>query len=231
MRFHALIEEWPSQSVVFFRELPGCTITAQTTAAAIGAASAAIERYLRWLKKNDIPLEEDGSPTSIVVQERLSSLGNNRGPLFAADRTGPSDLEIDFALNVAATTRALIIEVATNVPVNLHTQVPKPGSWSLLQHMQYILATDNWYASLLQEHPEPEKPASAATVEEITFKIFDEAMDYEMAMRELSPAQREQVFVHDGESWTAAKVLRRYTYHLHRHLAVIEAIEKQFAQQ
>src|SRR5579885_1244926 len=103
MQFQALVEEWPGESMVYFRELPGCISSAATTEAALQAAPAVVEQYFRWLKENDIVLfEEEVRPISIVLAERLSSK-SSAGPLFAADRAAPDDLEIDNALNVAAT--------------------------------------------------------------------------------------------------------------------------------
>src|SRR5579883_2824430 len=121
MQFHALLEEWPGESIAFFRELPGCFSSAPTTDEALKAAPAAIEAYFGWLKENNIVLvEEEITPIEVVLSERLSSLGQHAGPLFQADLAAPTDLEIDNALNVAATARAQIIEMVANVPEHLH---------------------------------------------------------------------------------------------------------------
>src|ERR1700742_4550458 len=104
MQFYALVEEWPGESIIFFRELPGCFATGATTEAALRAAPAIIEQYLDWLKENGVTiLEKEAKPISVVVQERLSSKGTEIGPLFEADRLPMNELEVDIALNVAAT--------------------------------------------------------------------------------------------------------------------------------
>jgi len=226
MLFYALIEEWPGESMLFFRELPGCFAKGITTEAAIQAAPAAIEQYLRWAKENGLTvIEGDASPISIVVQERLGSKGSSCGPLFQADRVEIDDVEIDLALNVAATARALIIEVVANVPARLLEQTLTPGEWSLLQHLRHILETENWYVSQLQEYPRLEVPPATMSADDVAMKIFEDAMDNEITLRDLSSEQRTHVFVHDDEEWTAAKVFRRQTSHLQEHLLWMSAIE------
>jgi DNA-directed RNA polymerase specialized sigma24 family protein len=56
--------------------------------------------------------------------------------------------------------------------------------------------------------------------------LFDNAMDVELILRELTPEQRERVFLHDGEEWTAAKVLRRMSEHLREHYPWMREIAK-----
>ncbi len=229
MQFHALIEEWPDESMAYFRELPGCFSSASTTEEALQAAPAAIERYFRWLKENDIVLiEEVVNPVSVVLAERLGDLGDV-GPLFAADRAAPTDLEIDNALNVAATARALIIELVSEVPSHLRDQVLAPGSWSLTQHLEHIMESETWYISRLAEDSEPEPPVPPMSADDISMKLFENAMDYEIILRELALDQSTQVFVHEGEEWTAAKVLRRMAGHLREHYQWMEEIAEQLS--
>lgn len=232
MEFHALTEEWPSESIVFFRELPGCFLTAPTGANVLQAAPAAIEDYFRWLKENDIVLfEEEVRPVVVTLAERLNSSGASSGPLFTADRAAPDDLEIDKALNVAATVRALIIEQIAQIPTHLHDSVPASGGWSLTQHLQHIMENESWYVSRLHNLPEPEQSPSPMNAEMISMKIFENAMDYEIILRNLTPEQRACVFVHDNEEWTAAKVLRRMAQHLREHYAWMQDIAQQLTAQ
>jgi predicted RNase H-like HicB family nuclease len=54
MNFYALIEEWPRESLVSFRELPGYLSAAPTTEEAIQQAPEAIAEHLRGLKQHTI---------------------------------------------------------------------------------------------------------------------------------------------------------------------------------
>lgn len=222
MQFHALLEEWPGESIAFFRALPGCFSSAPTTEEALKAAPVAIETYFRWLKENNIVLtEEEINPLEVTLSERLSS-HDDCGPLFNADCAAPDDLEIDNALNVAATARALIIEMVANVPGHLYNLEPAPGKWSLHQHLRHILELENWYTSRLTEQPAQEELPPTMTTDEISMKIFENAMDSETFLNGLTAAQRKQVFIHEGEAWTAAKVLRRMAQHLREHYPWME---------
>lgn len=230
MQFYALVEEHPSESMVFFRELPGCFSTAPTTVEALRNAPEAIERYFHWLKENDIVLVEgEVNPIGVVVKEQLASKGEDIWPCFEADRAATDDLEIDNALNVAATARALIIEFMAEVPAALHDVTPPQGGWSLTRHLQHLMETEVWYVERLQEHPPEEQKIPQMNADEISLKMFENAMDNEMLLRDLPPAQRSQVFVHNGETWTAAKVLRRMTCHLCEHYPWMQEIARQIA--
>ncbi len=231
MQFYALVEEWPNESIVFFRELPGCFSSAVTTTEALQNAPEAVANYFRWLKANEIVLiEAEVTPIRVVLKEQLAA-EENTGPCFAADRGAPNDLEIDNALNVAATARASIIEFMSELPSTLHDAVPAQGGWSLTQHLQHLMESESWYVERLQEHPLEHQETPPMNADDISMKMFGNAIDNEMLLRDLTPAQRSQVFMHAGETWTAAKVLRRMTHHLREHYPWMQELGRQLAVQ
>jgi len=229
MQFYALVEERPGESLAYFRELPGCLSSASTTEAAIQAAPTVIEYYFRWLKENGIVLFETVDSLHVVLSERLSGASAEASPLFASDHTAPDDQEIDNALNVAATARALIIELVTGVPVELREQIPPSGGWSLTGHLRHVMEQETWYVSRVCEQPGEEQPARLMDADAISMKIFENAMDYELLLRELTAEQRSQVYLHQGEEWTAAKVLRRMAGHLREHARWMEETVRQLS--
>src|SRR6266849_1809852 len=193
MQFYALLEEWSGESTVFFRALPGCFVTAATSEEALAKAPAVVEQYFSWLKENRIVLvEEEIIPIEVVLTERLASAGN-AGPLFLADLPAPDDLEIDAALNVAATARAEIIEMVADVPEHLHDMLPATGGWSLREHLQHIMECELFYVSRLSEQPVSETSGVTFTMDEIAMKIFEHAMDSEIFLRDLPTELRTQV--------------------------------------
>ena len=228
MQFNALVEEWPDESMVFVRELPGCFASAATTEAALQAAPAAIEKYFRWLKTNDMVIVEgDIHPITVVLAERLSRKDKHVGPLFEADQAELDEIKVDNALNVSATARALIIELVTNVPAQLLEQSVAPESWSLTRHLRHVMEKESWYVSRLQEQPTPPTATPAMSADDMAMKIFENAMDNEIILRDLTPEQHTQIFVHENEEWTVAKVLRRQSKHLYEHLLSMAEIEVQ----
>jgi predicted RNase H-like HicB family nuclease len=223
MHFYALVEDWPGESMAFFREFPGCFSSASTYAGALKAAPAAISSYLNWLKKNDLAIiDEENSEIEVVVKERLTAVGGQVGPRFEADLAPPDDVEIENALNVAAAARADLLELYDSVPPEQRNRPVSPDSWSLTQHLQHILEAEDSYVSRLMEHPTA--TFGNALLPDLSMALFDHAMDHEIFLRGLSRADRERVFTHEGEEWTAAKVLRRMSEHLREHYPWMVAI-------
>ncbi len=150
MRFYALVEDWPGESKAYFRELPGCLSSAPTYEEAVKTAPVAILTFLKWLKKNELTLiEKDDGEIGVVVKEQLAAVNGLVGPRFEADLAPPSDLEIDDALNVAATTRAALLELYESVPPEQRNRSISPDGWSLSQRLHHILETEVWYISRL----------------------------------------------------------------------------------
>ena len=224
MRYNALVEVWPSESMAYFRELPGCLSTAPTYEEAVAAAPAAIAKHVRWLKANDL-IEEIDNDVSVVVKERLAPGNNYNGPRFEAEAQPPGDEEIDLALNVAGMARAELIDLYESIPAEQRERTPAPGDWSVSQHLWHIIESEIWYVSRLSDVPQ-EKPLSELSPE-ISVALFDVGMDTELALRGLSEEQRSHIFTHEGEEWTAAKVLRRLVGHLREHYPWIEELAKQ----
>ena len=227
MEFYALVEEWPDESLVFFRELPGCFSIASTTEEAIQKAPEAITEYLRWLKQNVIYfLEEEITSINVVVKERLGEC--RVGPCFEVERTAPTDREIANALTVAATARAQLAELYNNVLPAQRSSAIKSGEWSLTEHLQHILKAEAYYIACLNDQP-PEAIAPVAETEQST-KLLENARIYETFLRGLTAEQRAHVYVHGEAEWTAAKVLRRMTEHLLDHYSGMRAIAGQISQ-
>lgn len=216
MQFNALIEEWPGESMAYFRELPGCYCSAPTYQALLTTIPAAIADYLKWVKSNDITvLDEFDGHIEVVIKEHIVAENDTIGPCFEADLAPPDDIEIDKALNVAAAARAALLELYEQVSPAQQMHRLSPDSWSLYEHMQHLLEAEAWYLSRLQEHPI--EPSSNALPIDLAMTFFDNAMDYELALRALTPEQRQHIYAHNDEQWTAAKVLRRMTEHLREH--------------
>lgn len=216
MQFNALIEEWPGESMAYFRELPGCYCSALTYQDLLTIIPGTVADYLKWVKANDISvLDEFDSQIDVSIAEHMLAENGTSGPRFEADLAPPDDIEIDRALNVAAAARAALLELYERVSPAQQMHRLSPESWSLYEHMQHMLESEAWYLSRLQEHPI--EPAINASSADIAMTFFDNAMDYELMLRDLTAEQRQHVYTHNGEQWTAAKVLRRMTEHLREH--------------
>jgi predicted RNase H-like HicB family nuclease len=226
MRFYALVEDWHGESMAYFRELPGCFSSAPTCEEAVKAAPDAISAFLKWSKQNDLAfIEDNDGEIEVILKERLSAINGQVGPRFEADLSPPDDVEIDNALDVAAAARAALLELYDDMPPAQRNRPNSPDGWSLTQHLNHILEAEVWYISRLTEYP----IETSANVQpsDLSMVLFENAMDHELILRGLSLAERERVFLHEGEEWTAAKVLRRMTGHLREHYPWMVAIAEE----
>lgn len=221
MQFYALIEEWPDEYLAFFRELPGCLCVAPTYEEMVIALPGGVAEYFKWLKANGITVIEDfDGVIEIVEKEHIVVKEGEKGPLFEADLPAPSDIEINNALNVAAASRAAILELYESLSPEQRNRQLAPDSWSLTEHLQHLYRSEAWYISRLEEQPDDDFPTPA----DLPMAFFEKAMDDELLLRALTLAQRQRVFTHNGAEWTAAKVLRRMTEHLRAHYPWMQEI-------
>lgn len=226
MDLYALVEEWPHESLVSFRELPGYLSVAPTAEEAIQKAPEAITEYLEWLKQNQIFfLEEETDPINVVVKERVRA--DRVGPRFEAELVAPTDQEMANALTVAATARVLLANLYNEVNPAQRSCAAKPGEWSLTEHFDHLLKAEAHYVGCLSDQP-PETMLPVPEIE-LPIKLIENGRNYEAFLRGLTPEQRARVYVHGEAEWTAAKVLRRMTEHLRDHYPWMQGIVRQFS--
>lgn len=226
MKFYALIEEWSDESLVFFRELPGCFSFASTTEEALQKAPEAIRAYIQWLKQHTIFfLEEEVTSIEVVVRERLSEC--RVGPCFEAERTAPTDQEIAHALAVATTARAQIAELYDRALPAQRSRASKAGEWSLTDHLQHVVSSEAYYVGCL--HDQQPEALPSLSEDELSMRLLENARNYETFLHGLSLEQRTRVYIHGEAEWTAAKVLRRMTEHLRDHSFAMQALMDQLS--
>jgi predicted RNase H-like HicB family nuclease/uncharacterized damage-inducible protein DinB len=225
MEWHALIEEWPNESLVSFRELPGCLSVASTAEQATQNAPEAITEYLRWLRQNNIYfLEDEIDSTTFVVQERVRA--DHVGVLFKADLVAPTEQEMTNALSVAATARAQLAELYNDVSPAQRICALEPGEWSLMEHLQHVIRADAYYVDSLTDQRPPEV-VLPATEAELPRALIENGMTHDTFLREMTAPQRARVYRHGEGEWTAAKVVRRMTEHLRDHFPTMQTIARQ----
>src|SRR5581483_2538590 len=223
MECYALIEEWPRESLVSFRELPGYLSAAPTTEEAIQQAPEAIAEYLHWLKQHKIFfLEGEINPLNVVIKERLRA--DRVGPCFAAELVPPTDQEMANALTVTATAHKLLVDLYNAVSPAQRSQRSKPDEWSLTEHLQHILKAEAHYVGCLSDQPPAAMPPVPET--ELPTKLIEHGMKYEKFLYGLTAEQRARVYLHGEAKWTAAKTLRRMTEHLRDHYPWMQAIAR-----
>ncbi|GHO46526.1 type II toxin-antitoxin system HicB family antitoxin [Ktedonospora formicarum] len=214
MEYYALVEEWKSESMVLFRELPGCLTTAPTYEEALQKAPAAIAEYLLWLKQHDLPLPQgDIEDIKVVVRERIQA--KNVGPRFESDLPAPTDEEIEKVFQVANTARTQLVKLYESVAPDLRSKSPGPGEWSLSEHLRHLIECEAYYVMCLNEKEPPTTPDVADTVLVHTF--LENGANYERLLCGFTEEQRSHIYIQGGGEWTMAKTFRRMTEHLREH--------------
>lgn len=213
VQLHALVEVWPSETMVYIVELPGCLAAGSSAGAALERLPDEVEAHLGWLAVNGFPQQSE--EVSIEIAEQLAA-HDGRGPLFDSDRAAVSPAQLDFALRVGALARRDLIDVYRATSGLRRTRRPEPNAWSLAEHLLHVARLDLHYlATLTGEKAE----ALAATLpyEPVAALQAGGALAAQRLLA-LSEAQRGAVTTApNGEGWTAGKVVRRMTAHLREH--------------
>lgn len=230
MQYQALVEDWGRESLVFFRELPGCFFSLPVSTPVEEVAPAVINAHLEWLGASAltrIHQPRQVQQTEVRIGERLAASAGH-GPCFAVDHLPLEEEEVEYALRVAAQLRIELLLAYRRIPPAVRAELPADGSWSMEQHFRHLVEEEAWYISRLQPYPE-ENPGKKLP-QEIPTAFATTAMDAAFTLRNLTDGQRGAVYVHDDEEWTAPKVVRRMAGHLCEHRPVIERMAKQLSQ-
>lgn len=229
MQYQALVEDWSQESLVFFRELPGCFFSLPVSMSVEEEAPSVITAYLEWLDASALtrgPQPRQVQPIEVRIGERLVAI-DGHGPCFAVDHLPLEDEEIEYALRVAAQLRIELLLVYKRIPPAVRAEVPADGTWSLEQHFRHLVELEAWYISRLQPYPvaNPGEKLPA----DIPTAFATTAMEAAFTLRSLTDGQQGAVYTHEGEEWTTSKVVRRMLGHLREHQPTIVQLTKQLS--
>lgn len=223
MTYNALVEEWPGEYSVYFRELPGCVVSALTFEELDDKLPQGVADHLSWLARWGLA---DGSATqdSVVIAERVPAIpvkDDLAGPIFQADLAPVTVAEVDYALRVAELARAELMRHYSNMPFERREEPSAPGEWSTAEHLRHLAESEVWYVAVLERSGEgisvelPPDPLAALDVS---------AAHADAVLQGLGEEDRSRVYERNGVQWTAAKVLRRLVGHLREHYPWVAAM-------
>jgi hypothetical protein len=207
IQLDALIERWPGEHLLYARELPGfCVAGANSTDLQMRSGNL-LQTHLDWLVERDM-IDEPASPVELSIVEELDSVSSDAGPRFMVDLVAPDEMEVETALAVG---RAAVADL-----VDMYERAERTGdSAHTATLLQRIAQRDAWFGSRLTQSQsalvivETSDPvdllvhAAGAFEDDVDQFVLDCAAD---------------LWLCDREEWTLAKVLRRRTAHLRRHL-------------
>lgn len=200
LRLEAMIERWPSQHLLFVRELPGFSVSGRDASELHVRSGDALQAHLDWLVERDL-IDAPSGEVDLSVVEEAEAISANAGPRFVADLAHPSDDEIEAALAVGRAALSDLIDAADQTD---------ESACSALRH---VASMDRWYASRLNDL----LVSGGQRGDEID-DLISAAGAFEDTVDEFAQRETPSLFTRDGEEWTLAKVLRRRTAHLREHL-------------
>jgi hypothetical protein len=204
IRYTSLIERRRDASLLFVRALPGFQVVAGSASDLLPRAREAIGHYLDWAAERDL-IELSDNVVDLVVGEEAASISPGIGPRFADDLIAPSEEEIEFALAVG---RAAVSDL-----IDAYEESARSASAIAADAvLRHVAERDRWYASRLTgalDHAVAADPLD---------DLVAAAGAFEDAVDGLAGGSQPDLILRDGEEWTLAKVLRRRTGHLRKHL-------------
>lgn len=212
-RYEGVIEEWPAQSRLYIRVLPGFFASAPTREQLIEESLDAIDFHLEWLDGHGYSpaLEDEGG---LVVIEDLPSAPDGAGPLFESDRPEPDHAEIEAALGIGRVALSDIIDLVDLIAGD------EPLSGDIERVLRDLADRDLWLATRLGGAvPNARRPGNPLDAMIHAAGLFEEKID------EIAEGKRPGVVVADGEPWTLAKLLRRRTADVREHALELAAMQ------
>jgi len=210
-RYEGVIEEWPSQSLLYVPALPGFIASAPTREELIELSLPALDLHLAWLEGHGYPpaLEDEGG---LFVAEDLPAHGG-AGPLFLADRVDPGFDAIELSLALG--------RVALSDVIDLVDSLEEAGSAGpdVTRIVRHICVLDIWHSTRLGG-PDPALHPIADAVD----AMIAAAGMFENRIDEINESGEHGIVVLDGEEWTLAKLLRRRTAHIREHAMELAAL-------
>ncbi len=192
-------------------ELPGCIAIGGTRDEAVDRAREAVAGYVEWLRRHGERLE-DGEIEVEVAEEapvggRFPGTPGDQVARFASDRGAVTDEDIERALRWLEWSRGELEETFAGVPYE-ELDWPPGSQWTLRAILQHIASAEAWYLRHLEREAAHHLPSTLAAVRAWA----------QVRLRGVTAEERQALRMHDGEEWTARKVLRRFLEHEREHL-------------
>jgi hypothetical protein len=207
VRFEALIEHWPSESLLFVRALPGFQVSGRDAQELQERVGIALQTHLEWLVEREL-IDQPTGEIDLAVVEQARAISESIGPLFTADLIAPTEEEIENALAVGRAALSDLIDAQDTLQRSVGDAEFEPA----LRHVAHM---DRWYAGRLSGDPQ------ATALADPTDDLVDAAGTFEDAVDDFAANGSSELFVRDGEEWTLAKALRRRTGHVREHTPAI----------
>jgi predicted RNase H-like HicB family nuclease len=212
------------KTMVHVTELLGCIATGPTTDDALKATPAAIQAYLRFLKRHgeDVKLASDFD--TIIVEHIMQGmfLGNGSAEIvFRADLDKLSTTAVEKNLHHLAWLAEEVEQVVSTVKQPELDEQPSEKQRTVREIVQHMLQSETYYVwALLGKVEAASKAVKLAEKGEndLTKLLQQTHQAHIERIKVMTPAERTQPVSRGKETWTAHKMLRRVLEHKWEHL-------------
>jgi hypothetical protein len=179
---------------------------------------------LDFLKRHGEVIEEGA--VEIEVAEETSAAASfpsrpgDQVAHFASDSEPPSDEEIERTLRWLTYSRRDLLGLFQRLPPEALDWQSDAGEWTLRTILHHVASSEAWYLSRLEEESAGNPSATLDAVRNWAI----------VRLRQLTGLERRRVNAHQGEEWTARKVLRRFLEHEQEHLAQLRGLAERYRQ-
>jgi len=207
----------PYRWLAWVLDLLGCFAAADSEAAAVAAAPAAIRAYFAWLADHGAPPVAPAAEMTVEVAEVFHGyIGEGDywvNALFADDRRPLTPADVDTGLCLLTYTRQDLANLVTGLsPAALAARHSAAQGASITSLLQHLAAAERWYFGNLDlaQAALPADPLIALDQVRAQTRAWLPALIGDARICEWS-----------GEAWSARKVLRRTLWHERTHTAQI----------
>lgn len=224
-RFQVCLEVGPDGTcMAHVPELPGCAAFGSDREEALAAIRQAIAEYLDWLRSHDEHTDLETETVDVETVEEMPVSGvspdaTNHHALFQADQLPLSAHDLQTAMRRMEYARQDLLSLIDGLdPATLNWSSLTDGR-SVSDILVHVARVEAELLSCLDSQPNSHTLLSAVR-----------GWAYQRLSR-LSPEERVRTTQHDGEGWTARKVLRRFLEHERAHTAQIRRTLEQHRRQ
>jgi len=206
-------------------ELPGCIAIGGTREEAVERAREAVEGYVDWLRSRGEAVEK--GPVEVEVAQEVRVDGRFPGSpgdqvaRFESDAGEATAAEVERALRWLGWSRGDLEALFEGVPYEELDWSPPGESWTLRAILTHVASAEAWYL----RHLEPE------ALRQLPSALIATRRWAERRLREMTEEERSALRVHEGEEWTARKVLRRFLEHEREHAGQLRELVAQWRAQ
>jgi predicted RNase H-like HicB family nuclease/uncharacterized damage-inducible protein DinB len=192
--------------IAFIPALPGCVGRGDSREETMAVLDRSATECLAFLRRHG-----EAIPPASPQGRSVTELASWATPDYDLRPFSPADRDV--WLRWAALRRQELLDALAQLPAPALNWQPDEKTWSVRRIFSHVAYSEWWFARVTIPHSrDPLLRLAEAQQEALT------------RLSALTPAELTRTIVHEGEPWTARKILRRFLEHEREHLGQVEEI-------